>query len=314
MDEQRVRERFVIDDSVVSCLPDADRAVTAQQRYREWKQSIGGTERLSIEYLVPRIRKQIEGQWPPPFTSRRRGHRDMSDDDLRALVDKLGPWMTPFPLAEGINTMRDGIPSNAAAHRMRFRRDLICGTVAELLGSDAAETRVLDIGCNNGFFSLDLADRGVGHVQGIDLRMSNIARALFLRDHYGLDDVEFAARDADDLGTRDQWDVVLNLGVLYHVANPLQFIRQTYELCRRFAIIDTVVHPEPVSAYFLFGDKDVALPEEGRESYEFHPTYRAVIDTIGYAGFRDVFEIVGESKTPHGLYANGSRRCFLAIK
>jgi 2-polyprenyl-3-methyl-5-hydroxy-6-metoxy-1,4-benzoquinol methylase len=314
MDEQRVRERFVIDDSVVSCLPNVDRNVTAQRRYSEWKQSIGGAERLGTEYLVPRIRKQIEAQWPPPFTSRRRRHRDMSHEELRARVENLGPWMTPFPLAEGITTMSEGTAKNAAAYRMAFRRELICGTVADLLGSDAAETRVLDIGCNNGLFSLDLSDRGVGHVHGIDLRASNIAQAMFLRDHYGIDNVEFTVSDADDLGTQDQWDVVLNLGVLYHVVNPLQFIRQTYELCRDFAIIDTVVHHEPVSAYFLFGDKDVALPEEGRENYEFHPTYRAAIDTINYAGFRDVFEIVGESKTPHGLYANGTRRCFLAIK
>ena len=37
---------------------------------------------------------------------------------------------------------------------------------------------------------------------------------------------------------RIQFDVVLNLGLLYHVVNPLQVIRRTYELCREFAIID----------------------------------------------------------------------------
>src|SRR5207237_1817052 len=115
MDQQHVREQFVIDDSVVSCLPVGDRAVTAQQRYREWKQSIGGAS-LGIEYLVPRIRKQIDGHWPPPFTSRRRGHQDLADGDLRALVDKLGPWMMPFPLAQGINTMREGTARTAARH------------------------------------------------------------------------------------------------------------------------------------------------------------------------------------------------------
>jgi SAM-dependent methyltransferase len=115
-------------------------------------------------------------------------------------------------------------------HRMGFRRDLICGTVADLLGSDAAEARVLDIGCNNGFFSLDLADRGVGHVQGVDLRTSNIAQALFLRDRYGVENVEFAVSHAHDIGTPDQWDVVLNLGVLYHVVGGGAFPRAN---CKR---------------------------------------------------------------------------------
>jgi hypothetical protein len=58
----------------------------------------------------------------------------------------------------------------------------------------------------------------------------------------------------------------------------------------------------------------VSVTAEGRESYELHPTYRAVIDTIRHAGFREIFEVVGRSEIPHDLYAAGSRRCFLAIK
>jgi hypothetical protein len=98
------------------------------------------------------------------------------------------------------------------------------------------------------------------------------------------------------------------------VLNPFEFIRRTYELCRSFAVIDTVCHTEPVSGYFVMGDKDVSVSAEGRESYELHPTYRAVIDTIRHAGFREIFEVVGRSDIPHDLYATGSRRCFLAIR
>ncbi len=310
MDAKRVRELCEIDDTIVSLLPAEAHTSTAQDRYSGWKRDLGP---LGTEYLVPRIHRRIEGRWPPPFTSRRSAVARASREDLRATVDKLSPWMIPLPIEDGINTMPDSSGSRAARHRMRFRRDLICRTVADLLGADAATTHALDIGCNNGFFSLDLADRGVGHVYGVDLRSSNIAQASFLRDHYGIGNAEFAVSDADDLPA-GEWDVVLNLGVLYHVVNPLQFVRQTYELCRNFAILDTVVHHEPVSAYFLFGDKDTSLPEEGRETYEFHPTYRATIDTLHYAGFREVFEIVGDTSTPHQLYATGTRRCFLAIK
>ncbi len=195
-----------------------------------------------------------------------------------------------------------------------FRRDLIAGTIAEMLGADASRASVLDIGCASGFFSMDLAERGVGRVQGIVLRAANVAQARFLAEHCGVEGVEFAVSDADALGTDERWDVVMNLGVLYHVVNPLQFIHEIYELCNRFAIIDTVCHREPVSGYFIFGDKDVGQYTEGRESYELHPTYRGVIDTIRYAGFREVFEVVGDAERPHPLYANGGRRCFLAVK
>jgi len=240
----------------------------------------------------------------------------MSPDDLRVAVQELGPWNIPLRMAEGVSTMPNAtlVEAAVATARILYRRDLIGGTVAALLGDDASQTSVLDIGCNNGFFSLDLADRGVGRVRGVDLRPENIAQAQFLAEHYGVGDVVFEVSDADALAPGEQWDVVLNLGVLYHVVNPLQFIRQTYELCTQFAIIDTVCHREPVSAYVMFGEKDVAHYSEGREVYELHPTYRAAIDTIRYAGFREVFEVVGEADRPHPFYRDGERRCFLAIK
>jgi hypothetical protein len=146
------------------------------------------------------------------------------------------------------------------------------------------------------------------------LRDENIAQAEFLANHYGLDNVAFRVLDVDALPPGRQWDVVLNLGVLYHVVNPLQFLQQTFGLCRRFAIIDTICHTEPVSSFVLFGDKDASNAAEGRETWEFHPTYRGAIDAIRYAGFSDVVELIGYGEVPHPFYDQGRRRCFLAIK
>jgi 2-polyprenyl-3-methyl-5-hydroxy-6-metoxy-1,4-benzoquinol methylase len=244
-----------------------------------------------------------------------KGHHDLSLPELQNKVRELAPWFLPFHIRDDLYTMnmKSGLTQEAAS-RIEFRSDLIVGTALEILGGDLADTDVLDIGCNDGFFSLDIAHRGVKHVDGFDLRPENIAKARFLADHYGIENVDFSVSDADDFVRKEQWDVVLNLGVLYHVVNPLQFIRQTYELCRRFAIIDTIVHSEPISAYILMGDKNVDMPAEGREDWEFHPTYRGAIDTIRYAGFSEVYEILGDADPPHKLYAGGNRRSFLAVK
>jgi 2-polyprenyl-3-methyl-5-hydroxy-6-metoxy-1,4-benzoquinol methylase len=283
---------------------------TSQQRYASWR----APQKFPPEYLLPHVTRAIGREWPP-YMSDPKGHLDLADGELRARVRALNPWYLPFRMRDDFFTMNmDGKLAVEAKSRVLFRRDLIVGTVAAILGDDIADTTVLDIGCNCGFFSLDIGDRGVKHVDGIDLRPANIAQAQFLADHYQLDNVTFRVSDADALQHEAQRDVVLNLGVLYHVVNPLQFIRQTYELCRRFAIIDTVVHSEPISAYVLFGDKNADHPAEGREEWEFHPTYRGAIDTIRYAGFSNVIEILGDADPPHALYAGGGRRCFLAIK
>jgi SAM-dependent methyltransferase len=283
---------------------------TSQERYMAWRFG----KDFPAEYLLPHITRDIKRE-APRFMDDPKGNLELPLSALRDRVREHNPWFLPFRMRDDFYTMDMTSPlANDAADRVQFRSELIVGTVERLLGDDIGDTTVLDIGCNDGFFSLDMAYRGAKHVDGIDLRPKNIAKARFLAEHYGIDNVQFDASDADAFEPGRQWDVVLNLGVLYHVVNPLQFIRQTYRLCRRFAIIDTIVHHEPISGYVLFGDKNIYKPAEGREAWEFHPTYRGAIDTIRYAGFSEVIEILGDADPPHDYYAAGGRRCFLAIK
>lgn len=284
---------------------------TSQDRYMHWV----WTQTIDVvEYLIPRLPRQIERAWPA-YMDTTPGHRETDDEELAKRVRELGPWLVPFRLDRGLATVDLGLKiAGENVDKYLFRRDLIGGTVEQLLGDDLPRSTVLDIGCNSGYFSLDLAARGAAHVDGVDLRTENVARAQFVKEHYGIVNADFRVSDADDLGVEQQWDVVLNLGLLYHVINPLDVLRRTYELCRRFAIIDTVCHKEPVAAFLLFGDKDTDHPAEGRERWEFHPTYRGAIEAIRFAGFSEVIELVGITDNPHPLYSTGNRRCFLAVK
>ena len=65
----------------------------------------------------------------------------------------------------------------------------------------------------------------------------------------------------------------------------------------RFAILDTICHDEPFSGFVLFDAKDASHPHEGREAWEFHPTYRGAIDALRYAGFSEIIEIVATDDT-----------------
>jgi 2-polyprenyl-3-methyl-5-hydroxy-6-metoxy-1,4-benzoquinol methylase len=310
---QRVRETFAIDESLVAALPATQLADgSSQERYAAWRASTGAVSRSAIEYLLPRVEVDILGEWPEYMTQRR--HLNETAAELGARIEQLGPWEVAFRLAHGLSTMADDMVAAVSTHRFLYRLDLVNATVAKLLGDDLAHTTVLDIGCHSGLFSLDIAARGARRVDGVDLRAHNIAQAEFVADRYGIDNARFQVRDADEIVNDETWDVVFNLGLLYHVLNPFHLIKQTYELCRSFAVIDTVCHTEPVSAFFVMGDKDIQQTSEGKAAYEFHPTYRAVIDAIRYAGFSDIIEVTGRTDHPHDIYATGNRRCFLAIK
>jgi len=309
-EERRPAVRVDTEEIVAAYRKGAITERTAQNRYLKWRRG----QQTPIEYLLPRSFRDVVRRWPG-YMDAPSGHADLSAAELRQRVTALGPWSVPYRFARGVASIDlDSKLGRESVANHLYRRALINDTVEDSLGDDFAHSSVLDLGCNAGWFTLDLAARGALHVDGVDLRPENIARAEFAREHFGIANAAFAVSDADDLRGGRQWDVVCNLGVLYHVMNPLDLLRGTYELCRRFAIVDTVVHLEPVSAYFLFGDKDVAHASEGREGCELHPTYRGAIETLMFAGFREVVEIVGRGEPAHPLYAAGGRRCFLAIK
>ena len=309
----RVRESFAVDETIVAALADTElSAGSSQSRYVAWRRSIAADRGGTVEFLVPRVEVEIPAGRPEFM--KRPPEVGVSKDALAARVDELGPWEVPFHLGHGVRTMPKEIGTGVTQKWYWYRTHLINGAVARLVGSDLERTTVLDIGCHSGLFSLDLAKRGAAHVDGFDLRPQNVAQARFAAEYYGVDNVSFEVRDVDDVVSGGQWDVVLNLGVLYHVLNPFELIEKTHALCRSFAVIDTVCHTEPVSAFFVMGDKNVHRTTEGKDVFELHPTYRAVIDTMRQVGFSEIFEVRGLAAEQHELYATGGRRCFLAIK
>ena len=111
------------------------------------------------------------------------------------------------------------------------RRDMIEAPARERLAAPAASA--LDLACNEGYFSHRLLEWGAQRVVGIDIRELNIRRATLVRDHFGIDPARLAfevgdvfALDGARLGT---FDVVLSLGLVYHVEDPVGAIRRARE-------------------------------------------------------------------------------------
>lgn len=92
---------------------------------------------------------------------------------------------------------------------------------AMALPGDCAGRRVLDIGCRDGFFAFEMERRG-GEVIGIDYADPAVtgfaiaSEVLESRVEYRVDNVYDLSRDR-----YGSFDVVLFLGVLYHLRNPM---------------------------------------------------------------------------------------------
>src|SRR6185312_8278079 len=53
--------------------------------------------------------------------------------------------------------------------------------------------------------------------------------------------VRFEVRDVNSIADVDAYDVVANLGGLYHVSNPIEILRKSYDLARRYLVVQNVV-------------------------------------------------------------------------
>jgi len=127
-------------------------------------------------------------------------------------VAELGQWFHNLDL-RGVKTAPDHFLGDYPA--IKWRR------FAHAVPADLSGKSVLDIGCNAGFYSLEMKRRGAVRVLGIDSDTTYLEQARFASEVCGLD-IEFrelSVYDADRLGER--FDLVLFPGVLYHLRYPL---------------------------------------------------------------------------------------------
>ncbi len=138
----------------------------------------------------------------------------MSDaDPLRSQIEALAPWFHNIDLC-GVRTAPDHFLGDYPA--FKFAR------FASLLPDDLSGKTVLDIGCNAGFYSVEMKRRGAAHVVGIDSDERYLEQARLATNALGFRDIEFRKLDVYDVAALgERFDLVIFMGVLYHLRHPL---------------------------------------------------------------------------------------------
>jgi tRNA (mo5U34)-methyltransferase len=127
-------------------------------------------------------------------------------------VRELGPWFHNMDLG-GVATAPDHFLGDYPRRHWR--------NFEHVLPADLEGRSVLDIGCNAGFFAIQMKARGAGRVLGIDSDERYLAQARLAADVTGAD-IEFRRMTVYEVGQlRERFDLVLFLGVLYHLRHPL---------------------------------------------------------------------------------------------
>jgi tRNA (mo5U34)-methyltransferase len=169
--------------------------------------------------------------------------------DIENRVRELAPWFHDLDL-HGVRTAPD--------HPLgSFLQDL-WSTVEPAFPADMTGATVLDIGCNAGFYTFELADRGA-RVTGIDHNPHYLRQARYAAEVLGHDVelLEMEAYDVIDLGRR--FDYVLFMGVLYHLRYPLLALDRIREVVGRRLVFQTLVRGATET---MEGEADYPFDEE----------------------------------------------------
>lgn len=155
--------------------------------------------------------------------------------DLAERVQALGPWFHDLDL-RGVRTAPEH-PLGPFLHELWEQ-------VEPALPADMTGTTALDIGCNGGFYSLQMAKRGA-RVTGIDHDPRYLAQARFAAEvlGYEIEYLQFDAYDVEQLGR--QFDYVLFMGVFYHLRYPLLALDRVASLVKRRLVFQTMIRGRP---------------------------------------------------------------------
>jgi tRNA (mo5U34)-methyltransferase len=155
---------------------------------------------------------------------------------LQRRAEELGPWFHNVHLPGGVETA----PDHPLGDFPRFKWNQI----APHLPTRLQGWRALDIGCNAGYYAVELAARGA-EVTAIDHDPHYLDQARWVAELFGVDDrVRLRRMQVYDLARETQrFDLVLFMGLFYHLRYPVLALDTIARLTGRMLVFQTLTIP-----------------------------------------------------------------------
>jgi 2-polyprenyl-6-hydroxyphenyl methylase/3-demethylubiquinone-9 3-methyltransferase len=196
--------------------------------------------------------------------------------------------------------------------RLTWIREQLCAHFGRLGATPLEGLKLLDIGCGGGLVSEPMARLGA-NVTGVDAAQANIKTAMVHAEETGLS-IDYRWGVAEQLleqGGPGQFDVVLNLEVVEHVADPEAFLRDCARLVKPggMMIVGTINRTARAFATAIFGAEYVlgwlprgthrfdklVRPDEARAALEAEGLEVRTPAGVSYNPLKDRFFISGDA-------------------
>lgn len=245
----------------------------------------------------------------------------MNDQEIKEKIASFPQWHYRFNLKGNMTPILE----NKYALRHRQREKHFFEPLVRLNGGSLEGKRVLDLGCNAGYWSLRAVKAGADYVLGIDGRQMHVDQANFVFDIKEMEKSRYDFVlgnvfdfDYDRFGT---FDIVLCLGLLYHISKPMELMELISRVNTDLLVIDSTLSKLRGSLFEVKKDR----LEEPRDAIDYEmvmvPTRGAVLDLVRQFGYSGAI-LKPDFRNPKGIadyrgaqdYRKGHRRVFMCAK
>jgi tRNA (mo5U34)-methyltransferase len=265
------------------------------------------------------IRENATGPAPPPLEPiwpLPRCVGGPSEQEIRARFAPPSLWHYNYRFEGGLDFEYRYVQPKPCQRRDRplskFRH--IMPWLLQATGNSFSGKRVLDIGCNSGFWAIQCALLGAGEVVGIDARPELVDQANFVRSIVGLENVRFRALnfwDTNPEALGGKFDVVLSLAVLFHLADPLAALERMRRMARGHIVLETKLCRDEDSVVRLHWEKADDINLNATPGVVAWPSKSAVELMFRHLGLFRWMEIPARSVHADAAILTGERAAWL---
>ena len=243
------------------------------------------------------------------------GNETMETSEIIKKVSSFPRWHYEFDL-KGVKTpIFDQRKINRHIQRKRY----FFQKLVHLYGGTLKGKRILDLGCNAGYWALEAIKSGADYVMGIDGREMHIDQANFVFEVLGVNkqNYTFILGNLFDIDFKDygEFDIVFYLGLMYHICKPVVLMEKIQEVNTDLLVIDTSLSRATGSFFEIGHDK----LEDPRSSADYElvlvSTKRAVMELAQQFGYKAVILKPDFTDWTECMdYKTGLRKTFLLSK
>ncbi len=180
-------------------------------------------------------------------------------EEIQQRVQELGAWFHNLDL-RGVRT--------APAHFLGDYPNNQWSKLAHAMPADLRGATVLDVGCNAGFYSIEMKRRGAGRVVGIDSDLDYLRQARFAAEVCDVELELYCLSVYDVAVLKERFDWVLFLGVFYHLRYPLLAL--------------DLLHDHVVKDWLVFQSMQRGSNEIDRLEDDYPFSEKHIFDSPGY--------------------------------